>query len=113
MTEDFAHRLTLDRIRGGDRLDLVADEAERQAIATRLGLDSLKQLQAHVVLDRDGDRIRATGRIAASLDQRCVVTGDPVAAHIDEPFEIAFVAEPRPYRLLLWGKPLRDVEVVL
>jgi uncharacterized protein len=24
-----------------------------------------------------------------------------------------FVAEPRPYRLLLWGKPLRDVEVVL
>lgn len=96
MTEDFAHRLTLDRIRGGDRLDLVADEAERQAIAKRLGLDSLKQLQAHVVLDRDGDRIRATGRIAASLDQRCVVTGDPVAAHIDEPFEIAFVAEPKP-----------------
>jgi len=24
-----------------------------------------------------------------------------------------FIAEPRPYRLLLWGKPLRDVEVVL
>ena len=24
-----------------------------------------------------------------------------------------FVAEPRPYRLLLWGKPLADVEVVL
>ena len=96
MTEDFAHRLTLDRIRGGDRLDLVADEAERQAIAKRLGLDSLKQLQAHVVLDRDGDRIRATGRIAASLDQRCVVTGEPVAAHIDDPFEIAFVAEPQP-----------------
>ncbi len=24
-----------------------------------------------------------------------------------------FIAEPRPYRLLLWGKPLHDVEVVL
>jgi uncharacterized protein len=28
----------------------------------------------------------------------------------DDPY---FLAEPRPYRLLLWGKPLRDVEVVL
>src|ERR687890_474634 len=52
MIEDFAHRLTLDRIRNG-------------------------------------------GRVAASLEQRCVVTGDPVAAHLDEPFDIAFVPEPR------------------
>lgn len=28
----------------------------------------------------------------------------------DDPY---FVEEPRPYRLLLWGKPLGDVEVVL
>ena len=39
--------------------------------------------------------MRATGRVAASLEQRCVVTGEPVAAHVDEPFEIAFVPEPR------------------
>ena len=38
MSERFAHQLRLDQIRDGERLDLVADEAERWAIAERLGL---------------------------------------------------------------------------
>ena len=96
MIEDFAHRLTLDRIRDGERIDLVADEPERRAIAERLGLPSLDRLEAHASLARDGDTVRASGRVAASLEQRCVVTGEPVAAHVDEPFDIAFVPEPRP-----------------
>jgi uncharacterized metal-binding protein YceD (DUF177 family) len=95
MIEDFAHRLTLDRIRDGERVDLVADEAERSAIAERLDLPSIERLEAHACLSRDGHRVRATGRVAASLEQRCVVTGDPVAAHVDEAFEIAFLPEPR------------------
>jgi len=95
MIEDFAHRLTIDRIRDGERIDLVADDAERRAIADRLDLPSLERLEAHASLSRDGERVRAAGRVAASLEQRCVVTGDPVAAHVDEAFEIAFVPEPR------------------
>ena len=95
MIEDFAHRLALDRIRDGDRIDLVADENERRAIAERLDLPSLGRLEAHASLARDGDRIRAAGRVAASLEQRCVATGEPVAAHVDEAFDIAFVPEPR------------------
>ena len=95
MIEDFAHRLTLGRIRDGERIDLNADEAERKAIAERLDLSSLDRLEAHASLKVDGDRVRACGRVAASLDQRCVVTGEPVAAHVDEPFDIAFVPEPQ------------------
>ena len=95
MIEDFAHRLTLERIRDGERIDLVADDAERQAIAQRLDLPSIDRLEAHASLARDGDSVRACGRVAASLEQRCVVTGEPVAAHIDAPFDIAFVPEPR------------------
>ncbi|MEO8176013.1 MAG: DUF177 domain-containing protein [Sphingomicrobium sp.] len=94
MIEDFAHRLTLDRVRDGERIDLVADEPERRAIAERLNLPSLERLEAHASLARDGQRIRAAGRVAASLEQRCVVTGEPVAAHVDEAFEIAFMPEP-------------------
>jgi uncharacterized metal-binding protein YceD (DUF177 family) len=94
MIEDFAHRLTLDRIRDGERIDLIADESERGAIAERLDLSSLDRLEAHASLSRDGDRVRASGRVAAALEQRCVVTGEPVAAHVDEAFEIAFVPEP-------------------
>ena len=95
MIEDFAHRLTLDRIRDGERIDLVADEAERRAIAERLDLASLERLEAHASLALDGDRVRANGRVAAALEQRCVVTGEPVPAYVDEPFEIAFVPEPQ------------------
>jgi uncharacterized metal-binding protein YceD (DUF177 family) len=95
MIEDFAHRLKIDRIRDGERIALVAEEAERRAIAERLGLPSLDRLEAHASLARNGDTVRASGRVAASLEQRCVVTGEPVAAHVDEPFDIAFVPEPR------------------
>ena len=91
---DFAHRLSLDQIRDGDRLDILADDEERLAVADRLGLLTLERLEAHAILSRDGQRIRATGRLKASLDQSCVATGEPVPAHIDEPFELLFVPEP-------------------
>lgn len=94
MSDRFAHALRLDQIRDGDRLDLVADDVERTAIAKRLGLISLDRLEAHVCLVRTGDIVRAEGRLLASLFQSCVVTADPVAAHVDEPFAIQFTAEP-------------------
>ena len=92
---DFAHRLSLDQVRDGDRLDLVADADECAAIAGRLGLQSLDRLEAHAVLSRDGQKIRATGRLKATLHQSCVVTGDSVPAHVDEQFELLFLPEPK------------------
>lgn len=92
---DFAHRLALDQIRDGDRLDIIANEAERAAVADRLRLLSLERLEAHAVLSRDGAKVRATGRLKASLEQSCVATGDPCPAHIDEPFDLLFVPEPK------------------
>jgi uncharacterized metal-binding protein YceD (DUF177 family) len=94
MSDRFARQLRLDQVRDGERLDLVADEAERKAIAKRLGLLSLDRLEAHVCLARTGDIVRATGRLLAALDQSCVVTGEPVAAHVDEPFALMFTPEP-------------------
>ena len=94
MSARFAHQLRLDQIRDGERLDLVADEVERKAIAKRLGLGSLDRLEAHITLTRTGDIVRAEGRLVAALDQSCVVTGDPVASHVDEPFALLFTPEP-------------------
>jgi uncharacterized metal-binding protein YceD (DUF177 family) len=93
--DSFAHRLRLDQIRDGERVDLTADETERLAVADRLGLPSIERLEAHATLYRKGDSVRAEGRVIASLDQDCVVTGEPVPAHVDEPFEIAFLPEPQ------------------
>jgi len=47
MSDRFAHRLKLDQVHDGERVDLVADEAERKSVAERLGLESLDCLQAH------------------------------------------------------------------
>lgn len=105
MPGDFGHRLAIDRIRDGDRIDLVADEAEREAIAARLGLVSLDRLEAHATLERNGDTIRAEGRLRAALEQSCVATGEPVAEHVDEAFEMQFVPEPTQ------AKPDEEVEL--
>ena len=96
MSDRFAHQLRLDQIRDGERLDLIADEAERTGMAKRLGLMSLDRVEAHVTLARTEDIVRAEGRLVAALDQSCVVTGDPVAAYVDEPFAILFMPEPPP-----------------
>lgn len=92
---DFAHRLQLDQIREGDRLDLCADDEEKSSLVERLDLISLDRLEAHAILSRNGPKIRATGRLKASLEQSCVATGEPVPAHIDEPFDLMFLPEPK------------------
>lgn len=94
MTDRFAHALRLDRIHDGERMELVADDDERRSIADRFGLDSIDSLQAHIGLTRKGATVRAEGRLFGSLQQSCVVTGEPVPAHVDEPFSILFVPEP-------------------
>jgi uncharacterized metal-binding protein YceD (DUF177 family) len=94
MSDPFLHHLRLDQIRDGERMDMTADEAERQAIATRLRIPKIDRLDAHAVLSRSDDKVRAKGRLVAALDQSCVVTGDPVSAHVDEPFDFMFIREP-------------------
>jgi uncharacterized metal-binding protein YceD (DUF177 family) len=105
MTDRFAHHLRLDQIRDGERIDLAADEAECAAICARLGLDAVDRVDAHATLSRNGDTVRAEGRLAASLTQSCVITRDPVAAHIDEPFELLFMPAPVP------GGPDEEIEL--
>jgi uncharacterized metal-binding protein YceD (DUF177 family) len=94
MSDRFAHALRLDQIRDGERTDLVADEAERAAVAKRLRLGGIDRFDAHAVLSRDGPIVRAQGRLVASVEQSCVITGDPVRARLDEPFDILFTPEP-------------------
>jgi len=94
MTDPFCNRLAIDRIRDGERLDLVAGDEERRAIAKRFDLLSLGRLEASAALEREGPRIRALGRIRAELEQSCVATGEPVREIVDEPFDILFVPEP-------------------
>jgi uncharacterized metal-binding protein YceD (DUF177 family) len=105
MSDEFGHRLLLTQIRDGDRIDLVAGEAERRAIAERLGLCSLDRLEAHATIERAGEKVRAHGRLKAVLEQECIATTEPVAARIDEPFDIIFLPEPK------GGRPDAEIEL--
>jgi uncharacterized metal-binding protein YceD (DUF177 family) len=65
-----------------------------KSVAKRLGLPSIDRLEAHATLSKAGNVVRAEGRLVASLEQACVVTGDPITTHVDEPFAFLFTPEP-------------------
>jgi uncharacterized metal-binding protein YceD (DUF177 family) len=91
---EFARPVRIDTVGAEPRtLRIVADEAERRALATRFGLLALDALEAEASIVRDGETVRAEGRITGAATQACVATGEPVPARIDEPFALRFVPE--------------------
>jgi uncharacterized metal-binding protein YceD (DUF177 family) len=89
---ELSRRIELETIGGATRsVTVTAGPAERAALVERFGLISLEQLRAEVQLDREGDAIRADGRLIAEVVQACVATGEPVPARIDEPFALRFM----------------------
>ena len=77
--------------------DVVADAAEREAIARRLGIVELRSLGCHFELRRGDDQARgevsATGVLQASVVQDCVATLEAFEAPVGETFRIHFVHE--------------------
>lgn len=75
----------------GRHVELVPDEATRQAIAKDVGLVALLRLEASFDLARRGtDSLRVEGRVTATVVQNCVVTLEPIESEIDEPVELFF-----------------------
>lgn len=87
-------KLSLAQIRDGDHREIKADDAERDAIAQRLGLLGLDHFEAAVTLSKDGQKIGAKGHVRAKVTQACVATGDPVGSTVDEPVTLLFIPEP-------------------
>src|SRR5438105_1431938 len=78
----------------GRRLDLVADDAARDAIAKAAGLAALPRLEAGFDLTRHGaEGLRAVGRISATVVQNCVVTLEPIESDIDEAVDLVFLPD--------------------
>ncbi|BCG95064.1 YceD family protein [Mesorhizobium sp. 131-2-1] len=71
-----------------------ADERQRAALATEHELVSVERYRAELLVTqwkRNG--VKVSGRVEADITQACIVTLDPVAAHIDEPVEALFLPE--------------------
>ena len=71
-----------------------ANEAERMALAVRMGLPAIHALRSRFVLTRQGDGIvEAVGRLEAAVVQTCVVSLEDFELPLAEDFMVNFVPE--------------------
>jgi hypothetical protein len=92
---EFSRPVRVDTLSAAPRrIGIEADAAERADLARRFGLAAIGRLTADLALASDGDEVKAAGNLAAAVTQACVVTGEPVEARIEAPFEIRFRPHP-------------------
>ena len=86
----------------GESFSFTADEDERRALAKRFDLLSLDSLEASVEAQRFVSKgqmrkavrgVRLRVQFTADVIQSCVVTLDPVAAHIAQGFEVDYLPQ--------------------
>ena len=72
-------------------VQLVADQAERAALARRFGIVRIDRLEAEVVLERAGEALNAAGTLSAYIVQTCAVSAEDLAVAIREELFFRFV----------------------
>ena len=73
---------------------LSADEREREGIARLWQVEKVESLSAELQIARwKKDGVRIKGQVRADIVQSCIVTLEPIAAHIDEPIDQIFIPE--------------------
>jgi uncharacterized metal-binding protein YceD (DUF177 family) len=90
---EFSHPIPVDRLsKTGTFLKISANEAERQALAERLGIPAIKFLIAEVRLkpDSKGRKVLVDADVNAHVTQTCVVTLDPIENSIQTTARIRF-----------------------
>lgn len=91
-TVEFSRPLRLDAIgEGTSHRAVAADDAERAALAARFDLVALDRLGGVFDVRRDAAGIRVTGRVTGRVTQRCVVSGAPLPADVDEAVALLLV----------------------
>ncbi|MGH7012866.1 MAG: YceD family protein [Stellaceae bacterium] len=89
---EFARPIELSRLNHGEqRFEIIANAAERAALAARFGLVDLDKLAAAVRLGRiAGGLVRLEAELDADITQTCVVTLEPVKSRIAENFTVLY-----------------------
>lgn len=89
---EFSRPLTLDAARRTrEPVEVMADAAERGALAARFDLVALDRLTATLSVVVEGRTILLDGALAAEAVQACVATGEPVPAHVNAPVALKLV----------------------
>jgi uncharacterized metal-binding protein YceD (DUF177 family) len=75
----------------GRRVELKADAATREAVATAVDVVALPRLEAFFdLMPLPSDAVRVTGSVSATVEQNCVVTLDPISSQVEEKIDLVF-----------------------
>lgn len=92
MTPEFSRTERVDWIHERERVvEIAATPDERAALARRFDLLAIDELRARFAIRRDAAGVTARGRVVADVVQACSVTGEPIAARVDEAADLLFV----------------------
>lgn len=94
-TPELSRPVIADKITTGGQHEVIqATAAECAALAQRFDLIEIGKLQGHLRLRRvRGEFIKVTGEVEADVVQRCVVTLEPVPAHVKEEFSALYAPD--------------------
>jgi uncharacterized metal-binding protein YceD (DUF177 family) len=95
---EFSRPVDLERIGSAPyEVAIGANEAERAALAARLGLIALPRLEARLRLLRTGPgaRLRLEGHLEAEAVQACVISLEPVPSRLTEDFVQVYDLDPK------------------
>jgi len=93
---EFSRPLPVDKITaGGTEERLIASAEERRLLTERFGLLDLQKLEARFdIHPPHADRtVTVTGTLVADVTQQCVVTLEPMHAHIEEDIDVLFTPD--------------------
>ena len=78
----------------GRQVDLVADAQVRAALAKIAGVPGVPKLTAEFGITRHGrDGVRVVGHVSAIVEQKCVLTLEPMEGQVEEEVDLLFVPQ--------------------
>lgn len=91
----WSYRLARDEVpEEGLHVDIVADEAVREALARTAGLRELPRLAASFDVTRTGrDGLHLLGEVTSIVGQDCVVSLEPIEQNLIEAIDLTFVPD--------------------
>jgi uncharacterized metal-binding protein YceD (DUF177 family) len=92
-TPEFSRRVQVGDVRArGSDYEITADSHECAALARRFAIVEVRGLTARLRLQPigGGPVVRMSGNLVADVVQSCVVTLEPVPAHLEERFDMTF-----------------------
>ncbi|MBX9758978.1 MAG: DUF177 domain-containing protein [Beijerinckiaceae bacterium] len=94
----FSRPFTVEELlrRPDEAVKIVADPAERAALAATDNIPSIAALSAEFKVAGEGKNIRVRGQVRATVTQECVVTLEPFDTDVVEDVDVRFASAPPP-----------------